>query len=115
MTIQRDQIIHLIKKIPNEHEHTQSPLARVFHKENAKDCLSTRTMIQERMKEQTSPREVPIEVEGTNLQKAQDTPILDNRRVIVAIILKLKKMRKVQEKSRFRLKKQAHKKFRTSL
>ncbi|KAL4193059.1 hypothetical protein AMTRI_Chr06g175020 [Amborella trichopoda] len=36
-------------------------------------------MIQERMKEQTSTQEVQIEVEGINLQKAQDTRILHNR------------------------------------
>ncbi|KAL4196638.1 hypothetical protein AMTRI_Chr04g247210 [Amborella trichopoda] len=100
-----------MEKILDEHEYTQNPMARKFHKENAKDCLSTRTMIQERMKEQTSAQEVPIEVEGTNLQKALDTHILDSRakRVIVARILKLKKMKKVQEKSQFQLKKQAHK------
>ncbi|KAL4187170.1 hypothetical protein AMTRI_Chr09g37760 [Amborella trichopoda] len=36
-------------------------------------------MIQKRIKEQTSAQEVPIEVEGINLQQAQDTPILDSR------------------------------------
>ncbi|KAL4183318.1 hypothetical protein AMTRI_Chr11g97580 [Amborella trichopoda] len=36
-------------------------------------------MIQERMKEQTSIQKVPIEVEGINLQKAQNTLVLDNR------------------------------------
>ncbi|KAL4189815.1 hypothetical protein AMTRI_Chr08g167280 [Amborella trichopoda] len=68
-----------MKKISDEHEYTQNPVARKFYKENAKDCLSPECMIQESMKEQTLAQEVPIEVEGINLQKTQDTPILDSR------------------------------------
>ncbi|KAL4201917.1 hypothetical protein AMTRI_Chr02g261230 [Amborella trichopoda] len=79
MKTQRDQIIHPMEKLPDEYELTQNPVTREFHKENANDCLRTKTMIQERMKEQTSLQEASIEVEGTNLQKAQDTPILDSR------------------------------------
>ncbi|KAL4195019.1 hypothetical protein AMTRI_Chr05g71350 [Amborella trichopoda] len=40
-----------MKKIPDEHEYTQNPMAREFHKKNAKDCLSPRSMIQDRRKE----------------------------------------------------------------
>ncbi|KAL4203641.1 hypothetical protein AMTRI_Chr01g104920 [Amborella trichopoda] len=79
MKTNRDQIIHPMKKKPDEHEYTQNPVARKFHKGNANDCLTPRSMIQERMKEKTSAQEVPIEVKGINLQKAQDTPILDSR------------------------------------
>ncbi|KAL4181211.1 hypothetical protein AMTRI_Chr12g270150 [Amborella trichopoda] len=79
MNTQRDQIILPMKKLPDEHEYTQNLVAREFHKENVKDCLSPGSMIQERMKEQTSKQELPIEVEGINLQKAQDTTILVSR------------------------------------
>ncbi|KAL4179893.1 hypothetical protein AMTRI_Chr13g122380 [Amborella trichopoda] len=78
MNTQIDQIIPM-KKISDEHEYTQNPMAREFHKENGKDYLSLGSMIQEKMEEQTTPQEVPIEAEETNLQKTQDTPILGHR------------------------------------
>ncbi|KAL4196672.1 hypothetical protein AMTRI_Chr04g247380 [Amborella trichopoda] len=99
MKTQKDQIIHPMKKILYEHEYTQNPGAREFHKENDKDCLSPWSMIQERMKEQTSAQEVPIEesncsqnyetqendeyirkisipIEETSAQKVQDIPVI---------------------------------------
>ncbi|KAL4183297.1 hypothetical protein AMTRI_Chr11g154490 [Amborella trichopoda] len=82
MKKQRDQIIHPMKNIPDEHEDIQNPVAGEFHKENSKDCLSLGSMIQERMKEQTSAQEVLIEVKRINLQKVQDTPILDSGAVV---------------------------------
>ncbi|KAL4183130.1 hypothetical protein AMTRI_Chr11g153680 [Amborella trichopoda] len=68
MKIQRDQIIQPMKKISDEYEYTQNPVAREFLKENTNDCLHPRSMIQERMKEQTSVQE-----------NTQDTPILDSK------------------------------------
>ncbi|KAL4192881.1 hypothetical protein AMTRI_Chr06g174200 [Amborella trichopoda] len=66
-----------MKKIPDEHEYTQNHVAREFHKENAKDCLSPESMIQERMKERTSAQEVPIEVKGINFRARVDDPNLE--------------------------------------
>ncbi|KAL4198987.1 hypothetical protein AMTRI_Chr03g48840 [Amborella trichopoda] len=71
------------------------------------------------MKEQTSTQEVPIEVEGRNLHKAQDTPILDSRVGLddpnLEVIDSQIKIEKLQEKSLFQLKKRVQKTFRTSL